>query len=79
MTGTLVLSGIYQYLAKVERAPFGPREVWTLLIARGVGGFFGGQYTIDPLHPYHVSTLPVRHPHPPSNPHVQFPPLISIH
>jgi len=41
MTGTLVLSGIYQWLAKVENAPFGPRGVWKLLIARGVGGFFG--------------------------------------
>lgn len=41
MTGTLVLSGAYQYFAKVEHAPFGPREVWNLLIARGVGGFFG--------------------------------------
>lgn len=41
MTGTLVLSGTYQWLAKVEHAPFGPRGVWKLLIARGVGGFFG--------------------------------------
>ena len=43
MTGTLVLSGAYQWLAKVEHAPFGPRGVWLLLVARGVGGFFGGQ------------------------------------
>lgn len=41
MTGTLVLSGIYQWWAKVEGAPFGSREVRGLLIARGVGGFFG--------------------------------------
>ena len=41
MTGTLVLSGAYQYFAKVEHAPFGPKGVWKLLIARGVGGFFG--------------------------------------
>ena len=41
MTGTLVLSGAYQWYAKVEHAPFGPREVWTLLFARGFGGFFG--------------------------------------
>ena len=41
MSGTLILSGIYQWLAKVEHAPFGPREVWKLLVARGVGGFFG--------------------------------------
>ncbi len=41
MTCTLVLSGTYQWLAKVEHAPFGPRGIWKLLIARGVGGFFG--------------------------------------
>lgn len=41
MTGTLILSGIYQWMAKVENAPFGTREVRKLLIARGVGGFFG--------------------------------------
>lgn len=41
MTGTLILSGAYQWLAKVEDAPFGSREVRKLLIARGVGGFFG--------------------------------------
>ena len=41
MSGTLLLSCLYQWLAKVENAPFGPREVWPLLVARGVGGFFG--------------------------------------
>ncbi|CAF9942293.1 MAG: hypothetical protein ALECFALPRED_009646 [Alectoria fallacina] len=41
MTGTLVLSSIYQWWAKVEEAPFGSREVRGLLVARGVGGFFG--------------------------------------
>ena len=41
MTGTLLLSFTYQWLAKVEGAPFGPKEVRNLLIARGVGGFFG--------------------------------------
>ena len=41
MTGTLVLSGMYQWLAKVEGAPFGSKEVRKLLIFRGVGGFFG--------------------------------------
>lgn len=45
MTGTLVLSGAYQYFAKVEHAPFGPKGVWKLLIARGVGGFFGVSIT----------------------------------
>jgi len=44
MTGTLVLSGIYQWLAKVEHAPFGPKKVRKLLISRGVGGFFGGNH-----------------------------------
>ncbi|KAF6224140.1 hypothetical protein HO133_010714 [Letharia lupina] len=39
MIGTLVLSGIYQWWAKLS--PFGSREVRGLLIARGVGGFFG--------------------------------------
>lgn len=43
MTGTLLLSGIYQWWAKVHEAPFGAREVRGLLIARGVGGFFGGK------------------------------------
>ena len=43
MVGTLVLSFTYQWLAKVKDAPFGPKEVWTLLILRGVGGFFGGE------------------------------------
>ncbi|MDI1487315.1 MAG: hypothetical protein OHK93_006584 [Ramalina farinacea] len=41
MTGTLILTSGYQWLAKVEHAPFGPRSVWGLLVARGVGGFFG--------------------------------------
>lgn len=41
MTGTLILSGVYQWMAKVENAPFGSKEVRKLLIARGVGGFFG--------------------------------------
>lgn len=41
MTGTLCLSCTYQWLAKVEHAPFGPPEVRKLLIFRGVGGFFG--------------------------------------
>ena len=42
MTGTLTLSGIYQWWAEVEDAPFGSPKVRGLLIARGVGGFFGG-------------------------------------
>lgn len=43
MTGTLILSGIYQWWAEVDGAPFGAREIRGLLIARGVGGFFGGE------------------------------------
>ena len=41
MLGTVILSSLYQWIAKVEHAPFGPRQVWGLLVARGVGGFFG--------------------------------------
>ena len=41
MTGTLILSSIYQWLARVENAPFGAKEVRGLLICRGAGGFFG--------------------------------------
>ncbi|KAL9131774.1 MAG: hypothetical protein Q9217_000379 [Psora testacea] len=41
MSITLVLSCIYQWWAKVESAPFGPKGVWLLLVARGFGGFFG--------------------------------------
>ena len=46
MIGTLILSGIYQWWAKVDGAPFGAREVRGLLIARGLGGFFGGRCDI---------------------------------
>ncbi|KAL6715028.1 hypothetical protein ACLMJK_007289 [Lecanora helva] len=41
MTGTVILSGIYMFLANVEHAPFGSRKVRGLLVARGIGGFFG--------------------------------------
>ena len=41
MSGTLILSSLYQWWAKVPDAPFGPRQVWPLLIARGGSGFFG--------------------------------------
>ena len=41
MLGTVILSSLYQWITKVEHAPFGPREVWGLLVARGVGGFWG--------------------------------------
>lgn len=46
MSGTLVLSGIYQWWAKVDGAPFGSPEVRGLLIARGFGGFFGGEWRV---------------------------------
>ena len=43
MIGTLILSFLYLWLAKVRDAPFGTREVRGLLLARGFGGFFGGE------------------------------------
>lgn len=66
MTGTLVLSGTYQWLARVEGAPFGPKEVRKLLIARGVGGFFGvygmyckhGKHTLDRLYEQLLTVSP---------------------
>ena len=39
---TLLFCLIYMYWASVPHAPFGKREVWGLLVARGLGGFFGG-------------------------------------
>lgn len=38
---TSMLVYVWMWRMKVENAPFGPREVRGLLIARGVGGFFG--------------------------------------
>lgn len=38
---TSVLVYIWVWRMKVEEAPFGPRGVRGLLVARGVGGFFG--------------------------------------
>ena len=38
---TLVLSSLYLHYAKVPDAPFGMKEVRWLLVARGLGGFFG--------------------------------------
>lgn len=38
---TSVLVFVWMWRMKVENAPFGPRGVRGLLIARGVGGFFG--------------------------------------
>ena len=44
---TLLFCFIYMYWASVPHAPFGKREVWGLLVARGLGGFFGG--TCEPV------------------------------
>ena len=41
MSVTVVASLLYMWLTKVPDAPLGKREVRLLLIARGVGGFFG--------------------------------------
>ncbi len=38
---TSILSLIYMWYGKVPDAPFGVREVRGLLVARGLGGFFG--------------------------------------
>lgn len=38
---TSVLVYLWMWSMKVENAPFGPRGVRGLLVARGVGGFFG--------------------------------------
>lgn len=42
MSITILFCLIYLYAAKIPDAPFGKREVWGLLVARGIGGFFGG-------------------------------------
>ena len=39
---TLVFSLVYLYWAKIPHAPLGHKDVRGLLVARGVGGFFGG-------------------------------------
>ena len=39
---TLVFSLVYLYWAKIPHAPLGHRDVRGLLVARGMGGFFGG-------------------------------------
>jgi len=54
---TLILSCIYMWYAKVPHAPFGMREVRGLLLARGVGGFFGvyGMYCMTAYLPHHAS------------------------
>ena len=41
MAITVVLSMVYMLVMKIEHAPWGPREVRGLAVARGIGGFFG--------------------------------------
>ena len=38
---TTAFSLLYMWWTKVEHWPLGPREVRGLLVARGLGGFFG--------------------------------------
>ncbi|KAI4199346.1 MAG: hypothetical protein LQ346_002583 [Caloplaca aetnensis] len=38
---TLLLGSVYMWWAQVDQYPFGPKEVRSLLLARGFGGFFG--------------------------------------
>lgn len=54
MSITMVASLLYMWIGKVENAPFGVREIRWLLIARGLGGFFGvfGLYCTDPAFSY---------------------------
>lgn len=44
MIGTMILSGIYQWWAKVDGAPFGSKELRGLLLARGIAGFIAGSW-----------------------------------
>jgi hypothetical protein len=44
MSVTMVASLVYMWWAKVPLAPFGAKSVRYLLLARGFGGFFGGEY-----------------------------------
>jgi drug/metabolite transporter (DMT)-like permease len=41
MAITVVLASLYMYYKKIPDFPFGVREVRPLLVARGLGGFFG--------------------------------------
>ena len=41
MTITTALSTIYMWWSKIAHFPFGLPEVRWLLVARGIGGFFG--------------------------------------
>ncbi|KAG8622886.1 hypothetical protein KVT40_001274 [Elsinoe batatas] len=54
MTITVILSVLYMWWAKTPHFPFGAKEVRWLLVARGIGGFFGvfGMY-------YSLMALPI--------------------
>ena len=41
MSITAILATAYIWWARIPDAPFGPKGVRLLLVARGVGGFFG--------------------------------------
>jgi drug/metabolite transporter (DMT)-like permease len=41
MSITVILSSIFMYYAKTPDFPFGKKEVRPILVARGLGGFFG--------------------------------------
>ena len=41
MSITTVFSMLYMWWNKVEHFPFGAKEIQWILVARGVGGFFG--------------------------------------
>ncbi|KAF2840825.1 hypothetical protein M501DRAFT_930558 [Patellaria atrata CBS 101060] len=41
MSITVVLASTYMWFTKIEHFPFGMREIRLLLVARGIGGFFG--------------------------------------
>ncbi|KAF4551760.1 EamA-like transporter-like protein 3 [Elsinoe fawcettii] len=54
MSITIVLATLYMWYAKTPHFPFGAKEVRWLLVARGIGGFFGvfGMY-------YSLMALPI--------------------
>lgn len=61
MTITVILSSLYMWYTNTPDFPFGKREIRPLLIARGLGGFFGvfGLYcTLSmSMHASHVRML----------------------
>jgi len=59
MSITVLLAMLYMWYTRTPHFPFGPREVRLLLIARGMGGFFGvfGLYCWCLLPSYLLSLL----------------------